>query len=299
MPRTPALREWAGIALALSTAVGFALSNSSASLVYEGGGNPMTLAAFRFVLPVLLLALWLKAADVPMRLRGRAEWVSVLLGVVTAVYSWALLSAIDIIPLALAILVFYLFPLVAAIILAVFGWERLGWPTAIAIVLAFCGLALALLPRGSDLDMTGVALAFIGALGLGTVIAVSSRVFRSGDSRPVTLYMAGVASVILIAVCAAQGAFAFPHTGVGWAAFIGSTMLYAYALIAFYIAISMIGPTQVSLLCYAEPVLAAGLAAVVLGQLLGPLEVAGIAVVITALVGATLLRQRGQNVPGA
>jgi drug/metabolite transporter (DMT)-like permease len=252
----------------------------------------LTVAAFRFVPPALALIVWLRVHGVSLALPARDGWIAAALGAVTAVYTWALLSAIGMIPLALAILVFYLFPLVASVILAVCGWERLGWPIAAAIVLAFAGLALALDPHGGKFDVGGVLLAAVAAIGLGTVIAVSSRLFGSGDSRPVTFYIAVVAGVVLIVFCVAHGAFALPQTGLGWAGFIGTSVLYAFAMIGFFIAISMIGPTRASLLSYAEPVIAAALGVIMLGEMLVPVQIAGIALVIAALIGATLWRPR-------
>ena len=175
-------RAWVGTILALTSAVAFAFSNASASLAFQGGSNPMTLAAVRFVLPALVLVIWLTAQGRSVWLPKRDGWIAVALGAVTAVYSWALLSAIGAIPLALAILIFYLFPLVAAVILGLFGWEKFGWKTIAAIVVAFAGLALALDPRVAHLDVTGMSLAFLAAVGLAVVVAVSSRVLRSGDA---------------------------------------------------------------------------------------------------------------------
>ncbi|PWT87595.1 MAG: hypothetical protein C5B56_10145 [Proteobacteria bacterium] len=292
MSPAPRSREMAGIALALAAAVAFALSNTSASVAYRGGSNPLTVAAVRFLLPTGALLVWLRMRGVPFVLPARDGWVAALLGAVTGFYTLALLSAIGTIPLALAILVFYLFPLVATAILAVFGWEKFGWQTIAAIVLAFVGLALALDPGGGNLNLEGVALALAGALGLGIVIAVSSRVFRAGDSRPVTLYMAAVAAIVLLALSAAHGEFLLPQTGFGWLGFVGTSVFYAFAMIAFFIAISMIGPVRVSLLSYAEPVVAAGLGVSLLGDALAPIQVVGIALVITALVGATLWQPR-------
>jgi drug/metabolite transporter (DMT)-like permease len=288
LPSAPRSREVAGIALALACAVAFALANTSASLAYRGGSNPLTVAAIRFLLPTAALVVWLRMDGLSLRLPARDGWIAAALGAVTGAYSWALLIAIGAIPLALAILVFYLFPLVATVILAACGWEKFGWRTIAAIVLAFAGLALALDPHGGGLDLEGVALALAGAIGLGVVIAVSSRVFGAGDSRPVTLYIAAVAAVVLIALCAAYGKFALPQTGSGWLGFVGTSVFYAFAMIAFFIAISMIGPVRVSLLSYAEPVVAAGLGVTLLGEALVPIQIIGIALVITALVGATL-----------
>lgn len=284
-------RAWVGNILALTSAVAFAVSNASASLAFHGGSNPLTLAAVRFVLPVFVLVIWLTAQGRSVWLPKRDGWIAVALGVLTAAYSWALLTAIGAIPLALAILIFYLFPLVATMILGFFGWEKLGWKTIAAIVVAFAGLALALDPRVGHLDVTGMSLAFLASLGLGAVVAVSSRVLRAGDSRPVTLYMAAVSAVLLIAFCVLQGDFVLPHTAIGWVGFVAAALLYAFAMIAFFIAVSMIGPTGSSLLCYAEPVVAAGLGVVLLGEALTLVQISGIVVVVGALVGATLLKQ--------
>src|SRR5262245_38692707 len=106
----------AGVALALAAALAFALSNASASMAYRGGSNPLTMAAVRFLLPTGALIIWLRMSGAPLHLPARDGWIAAALGVVTAVYTWALLNAIGIIPLALAILVFYLFPLVAAFV---------------------------------------------------------------------------------------------------------------------------------------------------------------------------------------
>ena len=285
-------RAWVGNILALTAAVAFAFSNTTASVAFQGGSNPITLAAVRFVLPAIVLVIWLSASGRSVWLPKRDGWIAVALGALTAAYTWALLSAISTIPLALAILTFYLFPLVATLILGFFGWDKLGRKTIATIVIAFAGLALALDPRVGNLDLTGMSLAFLASLGLGAIVAVSSRVLRAGDSRPVTLYMAAVSAVLLIALCVLQGDFVLPNTTRGWVGFVAAALLYAFAMIAFFIAISMIGPARTSLLCYAEPVVAAGLGVVLLGQALTFVQISGIILVVGALVGATLLQQR-------
>ena len=284
-------RAWVGNILALTAAVAFAFSNTTASLAFHGGSNPITLAAVRFILPVIVLVIWLTATGRSVWLPKRDGWIAIALGALTAAYTYALLSAIAVIPLALAILTFYLFPLVATLILGFFGWDKLGWKTIAAIVVAFAGLALALDPRAESLDVTGILQALLASLGLGAIVALSSRVLRAGDSRPVTLYMAAVAAVLLIVFCALQGDFVLPNTPRGWLGFVAAALLYAFAMIAFFIAISIIGPARTSLLCYAEPVVAAGLGVVLLGQALTLVQISGIILVIFALVGATLLKQ--------
>jgi drug/metabolite transporter (DMT)-like permease len=283
-------RTWTGITVALAAAAGYALANTSASVAYHGGSNPPTVAATRFLVPAAALIIWLRVSGISLVLPKREAFVAASLGIVTALYTWALLRSFSSIPFALAVLILYLFPLMAAVIVAGLGWEKFAWRTGAAIVLAFAGLALALDVRGSNLNTEGVALALFAAIGLAVVVAVSSRVFGKGDARPLTLYMAAIASVLLLILCAASGDFALPQTASGWLGFVAGAALYGFAMIAFFIAMSMIGPVRTSLLSYADAVISAGLGVVVLGQALTMVQTAGIALVILALIGATQSR---------
>lgn len=283
-------RMWTGIVVALAAAAGFSLANTSASLAYQGGTTPLTIAATRFIVPAVALVIWMRLGGVSPMLPRRDAFVATALGAVTALYTWALLRSFGSIPFAVAVLIFYLFPLLAALIVAAFGWEKFAWRTGGAIVLAIVGLALALDIRGGHLNIEGVTLAFLAAVGLAIVVAFSSRLLRTGDARPVTLYMAVGASVLLLIICAASGDFALPQTVPAWIGFFAAAAFYGFAMIAFFIAISMIGPVRASLLSYADAVISAGLGVVVLGQALTLVQVAGIAIVIMALIGATLAR---------
>ena len=285
---TSLTRRWVGIVVALAAAAGYALANTSASLAYQAGSNALTVAATRFLVPTAALAVWLHISGSPLRLPKREAVVAALLGVVTGLYTWALLRSFGAMPFALAVLIFYLFPLIAAAIVVVFGWEKFSWKTGAAILLALVGLALALDVRSGNLNLMGAVLAFLAAFGLAVVIVISSRLIGKGDARPATLYMAAAASVMLLALCAINRDFALPGSTSGWIGFVGAAAFYGFAMIAFFIAMSMIGPVRASLLSYADAVISAGLGVVVLGQALTLLQVAGIALVIVALVGATL-----------
>jgi drug/metabolite transporter (DMT)-like permease len=283
-------RAWVGIAVALAAAAGFSLANTSANVAYQGGSNPLTVAATRFLVPTAALVAWLRVSGISPVLPKRDAYAATSLGLVTALYTWALLRSFSSIPFALAILIFYLFPLIAAVIVAWFGWEKFSWKTGAAIVLALAGLALALDVHGGNLNIDGVVLAFFAAVGLAVVVVVSSRVFGKGDARPLTLYMAATASALLLIICASSGDFALPQTISGWVGFVAAAGFYGFAMIAFFIAISMIGPVRTSLFSYADAVLSAGLGVVVLGQALTLFQIAGIAIVVLALIGTTLPR---------
>jgi len=287
---TRSSRAWIGVAVAIAAGAAFAIANTAAGVAYQGGSNPLTVASTRFLLPTAALIGWLGFTGVPLVLPRREAIVALLLGALTALYNWALLGSFNSIPFALAVLIIYFYPLIAAVIVAAFGWERFAWKTGAAILIAIIGLALALDVRGSNLNVGGVSLAFFAAVGLAVVVAVSSRVFGNGDARPVTLYMSASASVLLLLFCTARGDFAFPQTGAGLVGFGAAAVFYGFAIITFFIAISMIGPVRASLFSYSDAVISAILGVVVLGQTLTLIQVAGIALVIFALIGATVRR---------
>lgn len=165
-----------------------------------GVSNPLTVASTRFLLPTAALIGWLSFTGVHLVLPKRQAIVAVLLGAVTALYNWALLGSFNSIPFALAVLIIYFYPLIAAVIVAAFGWEKFAWRTGAAILLAIVGLALALDVRGSNLNVTGVSLAFLAAVGLAVVVAVSSRVFGNGDAPSDSLHVGGSKRFVAVAL---------------------------------------------------------------------------------------------------
>ena len=283
-------RTWVGVVVALSAAACFALANTAASVAEGGGSSPLPISAIRFLVPAVALVIWLRVSGVSLVMPWRPLAVSIGLGVASALYTWALLKSFGLIPFALAVLIFYLFPLIAAIIVAVLGFEKFSWKTGAAIVVALVGLALALKVHEGGLEPVGLVCALLAALGIAIVVVVSSRVFGNGDARPTTMYMAASASVLMFIICGVSGDFALPQSGAAWIGFIASSAIYAFAMIAFYIAVSMIGPVLSSILSYADAVISAILGVIVLNQALTPVQIAGIALVILALVGATIQR---------
>ena len=273
--------------LATASAVSFACSSTLAKIAYVGGGSSGTVACLRFCLPVIVLAGWLRASQLPLVLPVKGVAVASLMGAITAAFSWALLSAINVVPVAQAILVFYLFPLVLAAILIALQSEKISILLLAQTALAMAGLAFALEPQSRNLNLEGLILAFGAAVGFAVVIALSSYASRENDSRLLTLYMSGVAAAALFVATATQGQFHLPSTSIGWVGLTGSAAFYSFGLIAFFVAIPKIGPMRVSLLLYAEPVATSVLGVLLLNENLTWFQIIGIVLTISALLSVT------------
>ena len=57
---TRSSRTWLGVVVALAAAAGYAVANTSASVAYQAGSDPMTVAATRFLVPTVALFVWLR-----------------------------------------------------------------------------------------------------------------------------------------------------------------------------------------------------------------------------------------------
>ena len=137
-------RELLAAALVLGFTVSFALTNTMAGLAYIDGSDPLTVATGRFIVPTVVLAVILWTTGTRFSLPKRDAYAAIGLGLITAAYSFAILSSIALLSVSLAVLIFFLFPLFTALIVAVMGWEKLTAATIAAAIVAFGGLALTL-----------------------------------------------------------------------------------------------------------------------------------------------------------
>ena len=284
-----------GIILALVSAVFFAVANTLAGVAYQGGSNPFTLSATRFILPAILLFFVLRFSGKTTGLGGRPAAIAALLGIVSVVYTFALLMAIELLPVTIAILIFYLFPILTAFILAVFGAGRLTAKMLLSTFIVFLGLSLALAVQFGELNVVGMLAGLVSAVGFAVVCSVSNRLMYDQDSRLVTMYLSAAATVAMIAVSAFVGDVRFPVTTAGWTGFLLSHALYAAAIIGFYRSIAMVGAGAATFFVNLEPIVGVGAGYVLLGQTITPWQTVGVAIVIAALVYASQ-PERGEKV---
>lgn len=287
-------REFLAIALVLWFTISFALTNSMAGLAYKGGADPLTVATARFIVPTLVLALALWVTGARFSLPKSDAIAAVILGLITAGFSFSILNAIEILGVSLAVLIFFLFPLFTSLIVAVMGWEKLTATTIAAALVAFAGLALIFGVNGESLAILGIIYALVGAFGLALVSAVSSRVIRSGDSRQVTFYIVSTAAIVFIAFSLILNDPQLPQTGSGWVGIAGTSVFYACGIIGYFAAIAKIGPAKATLYSYVEPLFTMFAAYLFLGELLAPLQIVGALIVVGALTatGVAGLRKR-------
>lgn len=278
--------------LASAAAIGFAFNTTAAKVAYAGGTNPLSVLTLRSFLAALLVLTILLFARRSLYLPLRQRLTAFGIGALLALYSYGVLGSIQFIPIALAILIFYTFPLLTSVYMWVSGRARPTWTTAIALVVAFVGLALALDVTGARPSLAGVALAAMAALGITAVIVLNNRVVGKGDSRPVTFHMMVSATVIFAVITFIAGDFALPSTAMSWAAFTLGPAVYAGAIVTIFIAMSLAGPVPTSLSMNLEPIASMLFGFLALGEVLSPIQLVGAGLVIAAVLSVRLADAR-------
>lgn len=290
-------RLWLGLALLLLCGLAFSFHNALTRLAYDAGVTPTTVAAARTWAIALVLAL----VCAPGGLRPavpRAAWLAfAATAFCYAIHNPLLLFAFELIPISLAVLVLYLYPLLVAFLAAAIGQERLKARVLVAAAVAFAGVGLVLEIGDTRLDWRGIALAAAAALSLAGNIIGAAGLNRHMRALAVPFALSLVGSVVFGAMMFADGGPALPRDAGGWWAFAGAIVTSPFAIVAFYLALPLAGAPRSALVMNAEPVMMVLIAMAILGERLGWLQAAGAALIIGALAISAVIDLKSRRAP--
>ena len=122
----------------------FACADVLSKVAFRAGGDPLTVSTLRGVIGVAVLAAWMRLAQLPTFIPRREKTIALGLGIVFAANIFLVFKAIEAIEVAVAILTYFVYPLLTGIAATVIGLEKLTWRGLVAAIAAFLGLALML-----------------------------------------------------------------------------------------------------------------------------------------------------------
>jgi drug/metabolite transporter (DMT)-like permease len=275
---------------ALLGAASFACADLLGKVTFRAGGDVLTVATLRGVIGVAVLAVWVRLVAQPIRIVGRPKWIALGLGALFAANVFLLFKAIDAIDVAVAILTYFVYPLLTGIAAAVLGLEKLSWRGALAALAAFLGLGMMLGAHPAGLALAGVSAA-LGAAGCRVVLLLVTRATMQGvDPLAMTLYSLVSSTALLVAVSLVTLNWQPPLTTSGWLALIGLSIFIMMGILGVFASTARIGPFRTALFMNLEPLLTAVGSAIFLGERFTPLQALGGAVMIAALTAFQLRR---------
>jgi drug/metabolite transporter (DMT)-like permease len=256
-----------------------------ANMAYKDGIDVHTTNAARYLATVVFLFLFQKIRGKKLGLPPRERYTSLALGISVFMMGLGYLGATQYIPISLAVLLFYTFPVFVAVIARFTENESITAIRLIAIIIAFIGLGLAMEVHSlTNLNWQGVAFGFLSSLGCTTFVIVNSRSMRTADPQAVNFHCLAAGTVFFAAFLFFTGGPTGMLSYSALSKLCVSSLALAVGYVTLFTGLEIIGPVKTSMLMNAEPILTITLAASLLGERLVSIQLIGAALVILGII---------------
>lgn len=255
--------------------------------LYKAGMDTDSVLFFRYLFAIPLLGIMLKARGQSFRLERHEVFPLALLGLLVATSSLALFQSYRYMEAGIASTLLFVYPIMVAIIMAVFFREKISIKTLLCILLALSGIGL--LYRGED----GTALSAVG-MALVMASALSYAIYMVGVNRPrlknvatlkLTFYvlLSGM-SLFLVRVDFGKS-LQLVHAWYLWGDLLALAVFpTAISFLCTTQAVHYIGSTPTAILGALEPVTAVFFGVAVFGETLTMRLACGIVLIVSAVV---------------
>ena len=268
-----------GIASALS----FSAADVLGKIVFNDGMDVLSFVTARGLLTTLFFWLWLRLAPPARRHTRRERMVSLAIGVMFAANMFGLLLAIQLLPLSIAILTYFVYPLLTGLAGAATGIDRVGLRGLLAALAAFIGLAMMLGARLGEIEALGVASALFAAVLRVVTLLITRHSLRATDARLNTWYSMTPSTLIFVLASVLTQTWNAPESLVGWGAFAGMTLTSTLSVLLIFISVTRIGPFRTALIMNVEPLVSTLASMALLGEVLTPVQAVGGVLMLAAL----------------
>ena len=266
----------------------------AARLAFNHGVDVPTAVSFRSGATALVVGALLLIQRVPLALTARQRKALPLIGVLIAIQSLCLYSAVARLPVALALLVFNSFPLMTALWARVLYRHRPERALLIAMPVILLGLVLALDVLGAASGLgaagqwreigAGVAFALGASTTFGLALVLTQHEAGGLDGRLRTFATMAMVALLAGAAVVCRGGLALPVAPAGWWGLALLTLLYGTGITILFTVLPRLGVVGNSAVMNVEPVFALVLAWLILDQHIAPVQVVGALVVVGAVI---------------
>ena len=266
--------------------------------LYAVGMSVDTVLFYRYALAAIVLGILMKLQGQPFALRKADILPLVIMGLLFSFSSLLLFMSYNYMDAGIASTILFVYPVLVAVIMAVFFKEKVSVITAVSIALAFVGISLLYKGEGGKtLSLIGVLLVFISSLTYAIyIIGVNRSSLKDMPTAKLTFYalLFGLSVfVVRLKFCTHLDPISTPWL---WINPIGLALFpTVISLVAMTKSIHYIGSTPAAILGALEPITALFFGVLVFGERLTPRIILGIILVLSAvtliIVGKSLVNR--------
>jgi drug/metabolite transporter (DMT)-like permease len=290
-----------GIACALAAAALYGLIPNFARAGFINGVPPVESTFFRTSVIAIAFAIFAILRGESFALPRAALGSFATQAFSTLLISVGYLAAGQFIPVGLAVIIFFSFPMIILLASPLIEGHRPGLLRMGISLFAFAGLAVAVGPSFEGLDPRGLALA--AAAAAGAVLQFFSGRAISRHLTPTVfgclVHLAIWPATLLVALYVSGGALQIlpggTATAPGYAFLGGLAGLYTVAYLVQMLSLRFAPASTVAPFFNLEPVVTTGVAALLLGERLSNNQYAGGGMVLAALLASSLIKEKTEN----
>ena len=275
---------------ALLGAFSFACADVLIKVTFRAGADALTASTLRGIVGLVFLMLWLRFAQKSASVPPRARRIALALGVLFAANVFLVFKAVEAIEVPIAILTYSVYPLLTGISAAAVGLEPLSWKGAVAALIAFVGLGVMLGAHPAGLALAGVVAALAAAVCRVLLLLLTRALLQGVNPLAITLYSMVSSTVLFVLASLVLLDWQPPATALGWVAVIALGISVMGGILGVFASTGRIGPFRTALFMNLEPLLTTIGSAVVLDEVITPVQALGGAVMLGALMAFQLRR---------
>ncbi|MGB3067435.1 MAG: DMT family transporter [Ottowia sp.] len=296
MTRSSPGRALSGAAFAslLSIALLMGANHVAARLAFDHGTDVATAVVVRSFFTALVVGALLVGQQGSFSLTVRQRKALPAIGLLIAVQSLCLYSAVARLPVALALLAFNSYPLWTAFWARVLYQHKPERAMLLIMPVILLGLVLALDVFGAASGLgaagqwrkigVGVAFALAAAATFSLALVLTQHEAGDLDGRLRTFATMAIVSVLAAAGVWWQGGPHLPVASAGWWGLALLTLLYGSGITLLFTVLPRLGVVGNAAIMNVEPVAALVLAWLILGQAIAPVQVLGALIVVGAVM---------------
>lgn len=277
-----------GILCGLTAAVCYGTNPLGALPLYAEGVNTSSALFYRFFLAVLILGLIMVAQHKSLAVSRRELAILAPLGVLMSTSSITLYLSFHFMDAGVASTLLFVYPVLVAVLMAVFFKERVTVTTSLAILLALFGIGLLYQGDGNaTLSLTGVLLVMLSSLTYAVYIIWVNKSPLRMSSVKLTFYVLlfGSLTITAFSFLTPDGHLMWPPSALAW----GCGLLLALlptviSLVTMAVSVREVGSTPTAIMGAVEPVTAVIIGVFVFGESFTVRLACGIVLILTAVL---------------
>lgn len=275
-----------GYALGAIAAATYGMNPLFALPLYSNGMTPTSVLLFRYMFAIFILGTMIKMRGRSFKVSTKNCWQLVGLGFLVAISSLALFMSYNFMAAGIASTMLFIYPVLVAVIMALFFKEKLTATIVVCLALALSGIAL--LYKGSDgatIDTTGTILVMVSALSYALyLVAINQTSLKNVATLTVTFYVILFGSIVFVAGLAFDGGLTLPNGWFSWGcAFALALFPTAISFLCTTRAIQYIGSTPTAILGALEPLTAVFFGIVIFNETMTMRDCIGMLLIIIAV----------------